>query len=266
MIVTAISHPFRQRDTRNRTIAIEIEVLRGGFKRRTDATDEIDQAIGQIRGAVLFFVSTYLRYRAAILASEKIPHRMVDWAVAGEAIIRELGLAPGKFFGQIERKQRDDASDYLEGHLVGAALLRALQHWATQAEETEDPPDSAKLQDPGWAAAQNAQGELTLIATPTAIQKELVQRALTSITNLPSTPPDQRRALYRPRLLADAASIPVRDLPAVAALAGWERAERWLIGADGRRKRRTYYAPPGTQVPDSFPRGRPQTTVYKYFH
>ena len=77
-----------------------------------------------------------------------------------------------------------------------------------------------------------------------------------------STPPDQRRALYRPRSLAEAAGIPVRDLPSVAALAGWERAERWLIGTDGRRKRRTYYAPPGASVPDSAPRGRPQTTIY----
>ena len=187
LIVTAISHPFRQRDTRNRTIAIEIEALRDGFKRRTDVVDEIEHAIGQIRGAVLFFISTYLRHRDTILALETIPHRMVDWAVAGEAIARELGAEPGKFFAQIERKQRDDASDYLEGDLVGAALLRALQHWAAQAEKTEDLPANAKLQDLGWVAVQNAQGELTIIATPTAIQKELMQRTLGNIINLPNT-------------------------------------------------------------------------------
>ena len=77
-----------------------------------------------------------------------------------------------------------------------------------------------------------------------------------------ATPPDQRRALYRPQQLADAAGIPVRSLPLVAALAGWERATRWLVGIDGRRKRRTFFAPPGARVPDPAPRGRPPTSAW----
>ena len=77
-----------------------------------------------------------------------------------------------------------------------------------------------------------------------------------------STPQAQRHALYRPRTLADAAGIPVQSLPLITALAGWTRAARWLIGSDGRRKYRTFYAPPGAQVPSSAPRGRPETSIY----
>lgn len=172
LIVTAITHPFRQRDTRNRTIAIAIEALRDGFKRRTDATDDVDQALARIRGAVLFFVSAYLRNRETIL-TETVPHRMVDWAVAGEAIGRELGLGAGKFFEQITRAQRDDARDYLEGDLVGNALMGLLRHWGAEAKETEAPPAISKLRARGWAAARNTQGELTIVATPAKIQKEL---------------------------------------------------------------------------------------------
>lgn len=50
---------FRQRDTRNRTIVVEIEAIQGGFKRRSDAANEINQALGKIRSAVLFFISAY---------------------------------------------------------------------------------------------------------------------------------------------------------------------------------------------------------------
>lgn len=177
LIVTAISHPFRQRDTRNRTIAIEIEALRDGFKRRADVVDEVERALGQIRGAVLFFLSAYLRHRDAILASETIPHRMVDWAVAGEVIARELGLKHGWFFDKIEQKQCEDARDFLEGDQVGSELLKLLLRWATDATATEDPPAITTLQDPGWAAVCNAQGELTIIATPTAIQQALALHA-----------------------------------------------------------------------------------------
>ncbi len=76
-----------------------------------------------------------------------------------------------------------------------------------------------------------------------------------------TTPPGQRRALYRPRSLADATGVPLQALASVAILAGWQRATRWLVGSDGRRKRRTYYAPPGSTVPRSRPRGRPPLTL-----
>lgn len=140
LVVTAISHPFKQRDTRNRTVTIEIEALRDGFKRRTDAADEIEHRMGQIRGAVLYFLSGYLRRRDAILASEKIPHRMVDWCVAGEAIIRELGAEPGRFLVQVEGLQRADAREYLEGDLAGATLMAVLHHWASTAQSAEEIP------------------------------------------------------------------------------------------------------------------------------
>lgn len=210
LILTAISHPFRQRDTRHRTIAIEIEALRGGFRRRSDVTDDIDQALGEIRGALLFFISAYLRHRDAILDKETVPHRMVDWAVAGEAIVRELGGAPGKFFGQLERMQQDDANDYLEGDAAGAALLRAVQHWASQAEESEDPPDPAELQDRGWAAVRNAQDEVTINATPTAIQKELAVRARPNLArddSIPSTARATTGAIQRLQGVLDRAGV-----------------------------------------------------------
>lgn len=78
-------------------------------------------------------------------------------------------------------------------------------------------------------------------------------------TTVPAT---QRHALYRPQTIAAATGIPNQALPLVAALAGWQRATRWHVGPDGRRKLRTYYAPPGHRVPDAAPRGRPSTTVY----
>ncbi len=56
--------------------------------------------------------------------------------------------------------------------------------------------------------------------------------------------------------------MPVQSIPTAAALAGWRRAERWLIGHDGRRKHRVVYAPPGREVPESAPRGRPETNIY----
>lgn len=75
-------------------------------------------------------------------------------------------------------------------------------------------------------------------------------------------PDDQRQVLYRPDTLIRAAGIARADLPHALALAGWHRAARWLIGDDGRRKKRVFYAPPGHQVPDAAPRGRPPTTIF----
>lgn len=77
-----------------------------------------------------------------------------------------------------------------------------------------------------------------------------------------SLPTDHRQALYSAQALAAATGIPTRNLPLVAPLAGWHRASRWLIGLDGRRKQRTFYAPPGHRVPESAPRGRPRRSVY----
>lgn len=189
LIVTAITHPFRQRDSRNRTIAVEIEALRDGFKRRADATDEIEHRMGQIRGAVLYFLSAYLRRRDAILASEKIPHRMVDWCVAGEAIIRELGVEPGRFLAQVEGLQRTDAREYLEGDLAGATLIDVLHRWASKAQPADEIPPISQWSD-GWAAVQSTSGEVTIVAQPARLQKELavqVRSNMTAKDNLPGT-------------------------------------------------------------------------------
>jgi hypothetical protein len=218
LIVTAITHPFRQRDTRNRTIVAEIDAIQSGFKRRSDAADEINQALGKIRGAVLFFLSAYLRQRDAILAAEVIPHRMVDWAVAGEAIGRELGQAPGKFFAQVERVQRRDAGEYLEGDAVGSALLRVLKHWGDQAVQSAALPPLSRWKGQGWTAIQNVPGELTIAATPTAIQRELVVRARTkslspSDDNLPNSARATTGAIKRLQGILGRAGVQTKLLP-----------------------------------------------------
>ncbi|MFZ1539318.1 MAG: hypothetical protein WAT23_18300 [Chromatiaceae bacterium] len=76
-------------------------------------------------------------------------------------------------------------------------------------------------------------------------------------------PPTQRRQLYRPAELARATGTPAYDLPTVLAHLGWDRAVHWSR-VDGRRVRRTYYAPPGYQVPRP-PRGRPSFSLEKIF-
>lgn len=71
--------------------------------------------------------------------------------------------------------------------------------------------------------------------------------------------PEDRRTCYRPEHLQTATGITRPNLPTVLDLLGWHRAQRWTREA-GRRRIRTYYAPPGHRVPQP-PRGRPSINV-----
>lgn len=74
-----------------------------------------------------------------------------------------------------------------------------------------------------------------------------------------SLEPEQRRTCYRPAELQALTGIARANLPHVLELLGWHRAQRWTREA-GRRRIRTYYAPPGHHVPKP-PRGRPSLDV-----
>lgn len=76
-------------------------------------------------------------------------------------------------------------------------------------------------------------------------------------------PPVQRRLIYRPAELSRLSGAPLTSLPSVLGQLGWHRAVRWSR-IDGRRILRTYYSPPGYQVPRSR-RGRPAITLEQIF-
>lgn len=71
--------------------------------------------------------------------------------------------------------------------------------------------------------------------------------------------PNDRRTCYRPHELRTATGVDRKNLPHVLALLGWHRARRCTT-VNGRSTQRTYYAPPGHQVPEP-PRGRPTTAT-----
>lgn len=76
-------------------------------------------------------------------------------------------------------------------------------------------------------------------------------------------PPTQRHLIYRPAELSRLTGAPPPALPTVLGQLGWHRAVRWSRIA-GRRVQRTYYSPPGHQVPRPR-RGRPPVTLEHIF-
>ena len=72
-----------------------------------------------------------------------------------------------------------------------------------------------------------------------------------------SLPTEQRRSIYRPHDITTATSVPTQALPPVLHVLGWNARRVW-VRRNGKRKIRTYYAPPGHTVPTP-PRGRPST-------
>lgn len=190
IIVTSIQHPFRQRDTRNRTLVFEIEALKSGFRRRADVGDDIDTALGSILGGLLYFASAYLRERDTLLQNETIPHRMVDWAVAGEIIARELGLPAGRFFGSIKSMQRSDAQTYLEGDAVGIGVIRCLRDWAKEAIQADDLPSYSSWQPAGWSAINRPDGTFVIAAKATTLKDRIAPTSSYSYSF--SSRPDER--------------------------------------------------------------------------
>ena len=176
-ILTGIAPFLRQADTLDRALVISIEKPR---QYRTESVVRAEYAakIPDVLGGVLCLLSTSLRMRDQIASQRRWKHRMVDWAMTGEAIAQSIGLPPGHFVELMDRKRQRAASDYVEGDAFASALVKLVNEWASKAQ----PADDGKIPSwhswgktqPGWCAVKQP-GSTIVAATAGAICKGIAR-------------------------------------------------------------------------------------------
>lgn len=167
-VVTAITPPFRQSDTLDRCLNIHVQKPKR-YRSTADTHNDYRKALPDVLGGALFFLCESLKRRGEISAQRAFKHRLVDWAMTGEAITQALGHAPGAFVDLLEMKRQRAAEDYIEGDMFARSLVQTLHAWGANAKHADKLPGWRQwATTPGWCAVQ-LQGRLLVAATAQAV-------------------------------------------------------------------------------------------------
>jgi len=168
LIVTGIVSQFRQSDTLDRTLTVQIKKPRA-YRPEDEVKAEYAAKLPEVLGGLLYFLHVATRDRAAVAAQRAWKHRMVAWNQTGEAIAQALGHPPGHFVNLMASKRQRAAADYIEGDTFARALVKTLGTWAAEAKPAEKLPGYRQWHKvPGWCAAQ-IKGRVVVAATAQTI-------------------------------------------------------------------------------------------------
>lgn len=199
VLVTAITCPFRQADTLDRALVVQVTRPRT-YRPDAELRAEFRNALPDVVGAVLYFLSESIKRRAEVAAQRQWRHRLVDWAMTGEAIAQALGHTPGYFVEALEAKRRRAAEEFIEGDTFARALVETLSDWSNHAKPAAKIPGWRQwAASPGWCAVKQP-GRLVVMATAQAICNGVAKHGgdwTTRGLSLPSTARATTGALQR---------------------------------------------------------------------
>jgi hypothetical protein len=197
VIITSVNPAITAADLMNRAIRVPFSPRRHfssgvvvGEKRATDA--------GVVLGALLELFAAGL---ARLDLSRTSTHRLVDFALMGEAIASATGMEAGTFDKMLTAANKETAAEYAEGDLFIRAVLEAVKEIAETAKDGEAlPPWRSWTR--GAAATRTGEGVLVAITPQGLLDRVAAKgggtaghfgraewipatpRALTSILNL----------------------------------------------------------------------------------
>ena len=167
-VVTAITPPFRQADMLDRCLIIHVQKPKR-YRSTAETLNDYREALPDVLGGALFFLCESLKRRGEIAAQRAFKHRLVDWAMTGEAIMQALGHAPGAFVELLDVKRQRAAEDYIEGDTFARSLVQTLHKWGADAKPADKLPGWRQwATTPGWCAVE-LHGRLIVAATAQAV-------------------------------------------------------------------------------------------------
>ena len=218
VIITSVNPSLTQADAMNRSIRIPFK-SRQSFQSQLQLMQQQSSNSAAVLGAILELLSAGL---AGLDITQSSKHRMVDFALLGEAIATALGHPTGHFSGELDAINRRTAEDYAEGDELIKATLAIFKRKAANAAKTNTFPKWTTWQIAGWHAIERTDGSKRMAITTQVLFDEV---RLTTSTNNEWMPKN-------PRWLTSAlmTKTPIlRDL-------GFVIEQRSLGGGTGRKK------------------------------
>jgi len=129
-----------------------------------------------VLGGLLYFLMERMRSAPSIEAKQTIKHRMVDFAVTGEAIAQALGMTPGTFITRQADARANAARDWIEGDGFAAPLVAWLQDIGKSAKQVATMPSArALMKKSPWTGLVN--GRCVVIAPAKDIYEAVRNRS-----------------------------------------------------------------------------------------